>query len=143
MTSALTGKPWTEDRPDTSPVGLWTRLGAKSPLSFKYNGLLRRPPERRGRRIERTEEADGVRIRHVSRVSTHGRDDRRTGIRDLVRTGRRRRALGPRRHVAGRNPCRAGALGVLGAADLGERHRRAHEAHEDRYRGPGIAVVSP
>src|SRR5438105_2917748 len=75
-------------RGDFSP---WPEIAPK----LQTQWFIAAPARARGRRIERTEEADGVRIRHVSRVSTHGRDDRRTGVRDLVRAGRRRRTLGP------------------------------------------------
>ena len=82
----------------------------------------------------KTEGDDGFRVRHVSRVSAARRDERRAGVRDLVRAGRRGRALGPRRDVAGRNPYRAGALGAVGAADPRQRDRRPHQADEDRHR---------
>src|SRR5205807_2063912 len=83
----------------------------------RTDGTARRAARRRrdrpGWRAGKTEEDYGVRVRHVSRVSAHRRDDRRGRLRGLLRAGRCRRALGSRCDVAGRDPCRAGTLDIL------------------------------
>ena len=56
---------------------------------------------------------------------------------------RGRRPLGARRDLARRNPPAGAPLGDERADDRGERHRRPHQAHQDRHRGPGVAAVPP
>src|SRR5688572_32091198 len=57
----------------------------------------------------RSRRTDG--IRHVPRVSGAARREPGAVLRQLLRPGRRGRALGARRHVAGRAALRARALG--------------------------------
>ena len=53
------------------------------------------------------------------------------------------RPLGARRDLARRNPPAGAPLGDERADDRGQRHRRPHQAHQDRHRRPGVAVVPP
>ena len=64
-------------------------------------------------------------------------------IRRFVQRNRGRRALGPRRRMACRNPHEPDALAVCGTADPGERHRGPHLAHQDRHGGADPAAWSP
>ena len=61
----------------------------------------------------------------------------------FLRADRGRRAVGPRRRLARRNPHEPDPLAAVGAADRGERDRRAHQPHQDRHGGADPAARPP